>query len=284
MESSYNQWILFIFSSFIIGMKSLKEIEVKIPSAVQVGETITLQCNYDLEGEPLYTVKWYKGTREFYRFIPKELPNTKVFALPGIDVDLSKSTPNEVVLRNVQSEVTGRYKCEVSSDAPNFDTKFNSGYMYVVDAPLDDPSLLIEKNYVDIGDFISGNCTTLPSYPATNVSWYLNGIRIPESFSRKLEVEPEFLSSRRKHYVMISGVELQIMESTFQEGKAALSCVASLFNIYRGERKAILEEAKPRPKPSSVLSPRDDRSESQRLEIPSLQILIIVLLLMHVHR
>ncbi|ERL85008.1 hypothetical protein D910_02431 [Dendroctonus ponderosae] len=95
-------------------------------------ETITLQCAFDLEGEPLYTVKWYKGSKELFRFIPKELPNSKVFAMPGIEVDLSKSTRNELVLRNVQPEVTGRYKCEVSSDAPNFYTKMDSGYMYVV--------------------------------------------------------------------------------------------------------------------------------------------------------
>ncbi|CAH1129941.1 unnamed protein product [Ceutorhynchus assimilis] len=284
MEISPSQWILIMFSTFIIGMDSLKEIEISIPVAVRVRDTISLQCKYDLEGEPLYTVKWYKGTKEFFRFVPKELPNTKVFALPGIDVDLSKSTPNEVVLRNVQPEVTGRYKCEVSSDAPYFDTKWNSGYIYVIDAPLDDPSLLIEKNYVDVGDFITGNCTTLPSYPATNVSWYLNGKRIPERFSKKLEVTPEFMSSRRKHYVTMSGIELQIMESTFQNGKAFLSCVASLFNIYRGERKEVLEEAKPRPRPSSVLSSRDERSGGQQLEILPTLIVLVFLLIIYVHR
>lgn len=45
---------------------------------------------------------------------------------------LSKSTPNEVVLRNVQPAVTGRYKCEVSTDSPNFYTHMVSGYMYVI--------------------------------------------------------------------------------------------------------------------------------------------------------
>lgn len=71
------------------GIQSLKEIDINIPQGVRIGETITLQCKYDLEDEPLYTVKWYKGSKEFYRFIPKELPNTKVFPLPGIDVDVS---------------------------------------------------------------------------------------------------------------------------------------------------------------------------------------------------
>lgn len=61
---------------------------VTVPQAATVGDTVTLQCRYNLEGEPLYTVKWYKGQSEFYRYLPKELPNTQVFPLPGINVDV----------------------------------------------------------------------------------------------------------------------------------------------------------------------------------------------------
>lgn len=35
-------------------------------------------------------------------------------------------------MRNVQPEVTGKYKCEVSTDAPNFFTSTAAGYMYVI--------------------------------------------------------------------------------------------------------------------------------------------------------
>lgn len=45
---------------------------------------------------------------------------------------MSKSNANEVVLRHVQTEATGKYKCEVSSDAPNFYTMYVSGYLYVI--------------------------------------------------------------------------------------------------------------------------------------------------------
>ncbi|KAL3278941.1 hypothetical protein HHI36_016459 [Cryptolaemus montrouzieri] len=112
--------------------EALRDVKVTIPQAARIMDTVTLQCRYDLEGEQLYTVKWYKGAKEFFRFIPKELPNTQVFPLPGIDVDLSKSNSNEVVLRHVQPDVTGRYKCEVSSDAPNFYTLMVSSYLYVI--------------------------------------------------------------------------------------------------------------------------------------------------------
>lgn len=67
----------------------MKDVFVTVPQAVNVGDTVTLQCRYDLEGEALYMVKWYRHGREFFRYIPKEMPSTQVFPYPGIDVDVS---------------------------------------------------------------------------------------------------------------------------------------------------------------------------------------------------
>lgn len=68
---------------------ALKDVTATIPRAARIGDTVTLQCRYDLEGEPLYTVKWYKGKDEFFRYVPKEMPSTQIFPLPGINVDVS---------------------------------------------------------------------------------------------------------------------------------------------------------------------------------------------------
>lgn len=59
------------------------------PKAVSRGGQATLYCLYDLEGAPLYTVKWYRGQREFYRYSPNENPSTKIFPFHGIHVDVS---------------------------------------------------------------------------------------------------------------------------------------------------------------------------------------------------
>nr|CAI5828558.1 unnamed protein product [Callosobruchus analis] len=52
-----------------------------------MSHSVTLYCEYDLEGAPLYSVKWYRDGDEFYRYVPKEEPPTRVFPLPGLRVD-----------------------------------------------------------------------------------------------------------------------------------------------------------------------------------------------------
>jgi hypothetical protein len=71
------------------GVGGLQNVSVIVPVAVSPGDTVILHCSYDLEGDELYTVKWYKGRQEFFRYVPKELPHTRVFPLPGVNVDVS---------------------------------------------------------------------------------------------------------------------------------------------------------------------------------------------------
>ena len=65
------------------------DVSIRIPTAVAENSTINMTCLYDLGELPLYTVKWYKGAKEFYRYIPKELPPMKVFPPLGAKVDVS---------------------------------------------------------------------------------------------------------------------------------------------------------------------------------------------------
>ena len=32
-----------------------------------MNQSVFLTCEYDLQGEPLYSIKWYKDQQEFYR-------------------------------------------------------------------------------------------------------------------------------------------------------------------------------------------------------------------------
>uniref|UniRef100_A0A182FT20 Ig-like domain-containing protein n=1 Tax=Anopheles albimanus TaxID=7167 RepID=A0A182FT20_ANOAL len=57
------------------------------PPWVRRGQEAQLHCQYEMEGAPLYSVKWYRGTLEFYRYSPFENPPAKIFPFTGIKVD-----------------------------------------------------------------------------------------------------------------------------------------------------------------------------------------------------
>ncbi|XP_046674059.1 uncharacterized protein LOC124363040 [Homalodisca vitripennis] len=209
-----------------------------MPVAVPTGSTASLLCLYDLEGDQLYTVKWYKGRQEFFRYVLKELPHTRVFALPGINVDVVASGAEMVVLRDVQKFLSGKYRCEVSSDAPHFHTEVVSGYMHVVNELLEEPVIRLEKNSYSAGDTLRANCSSPPSSPPANVTWYLNG-------------EEEEASSLQHHgntsdTVTTASLTVELSAARFPGGKLRLRCVADLFSISRTVRELWLDEDRPR--------------------------------------
>ena len=58
--------------------------------SVTRGTDIILHCRYDLEdGDRLYAVKWFHGTREFYRFQPELQPPARFFPIEDVYVDVS---------------------------------------------------------------------------------------------------------------------------------------------------------------------------------------------------
>jgi len=77
-------FVLFIY----IGCLGVRDVRLVLPTAVMTGQSVRLICLFDLQGAPLYSVKWYRGKREFYRYVPKEEPPMKQFPLPGITVDV----------------------------------------------------------------------------------------------------------------------------------------------------------------------------------------------------
>ena len=48
----------------------VRMLEMVVPDQVILGEMASLHCLYDMEGEELYSVKWYKNGHEFFRYIP----------------------------------------------------------------------------------------------------------------------------------------------------------------------------------------------------------------------
>jgi hypothetical protein len=77
---------VFLFSGALT--LTLKNIDV--PSHSLVGQDARLTCEFDMEGGTLYSVKWYKDEKEFYRYVPGDRPKLQVFRQDGILVDVSR--------------------------------------------------------------------------------------------------------------------------------------------------------------------------------------------------
>ncbi|XP_042904037.1 uncharacterized protein [Parasteatoda tepidariorum] len=119
----YSSLLFFLF--LVLFFKSawcLKLVSLHVPNLVVVGEDVQLQCAYDLEGDPLYSIKWYRDDVEFYRYVPRDKPPGQFFPLKGVSVDTLRSVNGTLILLETDETTTGNYKCEVSADAPSFQT------------------------------------------------------------------------------------------------------------------------------------------------------------------
>ncbi|KAM7362290.1 immunoglobulin domain-containing protein beaten path VI isoform 2-T4 [Cochliomyia hominivorax] len=180
-------WI--IISDISLNADCLKDLKIFVPDAVIMGNAATLSCQYDLEQAALYSVRWYFGAEEFYRYVPKENPPTLVFPVSGINVDLTNSDATSVTLKGVTRELTGNYQCEVSEDAPLFHTDIRSAHMQVIELPKDDPTMQVDKKIITANDNFKAVCTIGPSYPAANVTWYINGRKVYKTPFQRITLE-----------------------------------------------------------------------------------------------
>nr|XP_045591407.1 uncharacterized protein LOC123753464 [Procambarus clarkii] len=154
--------------------QGLRVTEVEVPRVVLVGESAKLRCHFALRGEALYSLKWWKNSRQFYQFIPKNTPRMAVFSAPGVNVNVGSSTLHQVELVDLETSSSGIYKCEVVGEAPTFTTHIRAANMTVIDTPDGPPVVrgLNPSGYRE-GDIIHLNCTSYRSWPPPTLSWVL---------------------------------------------------------------------------------------------------------------
>nr|CAD7458647.1 unnamed protein product [Timema tahoe] len=123
----------------------------------------------------------------------------------------------------------------------------------VPDLPDGDPRLVVEKTRYSVGDMVRANCSSPPSNPGLNLTWVVNGKKTKVS-SYQQSVSRNSRESNERMVTSIS-LEMEISASSFQYGKVRLQCLATMFQLYRGEVEVVLEEERPRP--ASVLGTRE---------------------------
>ncbi|XP_017303494.1 uncharacterized protein LOC108253649, partial [Diaphorina citri] len=113
-------------------MSSLVLEKVIVPFIKKVGDSAILECRFDLEGDRLYSVKWYKENEEFYRYTPVSPRTVQTWRVAGTKVDEIKSNSTHLYLRSVNLKSTALYRCEVSAEKPAFVSKLAGGHMNVI--------------------------------------------------------------------------------------------------------------------------------------------------------
>ncbi|XP_058120785.1 uncharacterized protein LOC131282874 [Anopheles ziemanni] len=231
-KTMYEMWCWIVILQFFLIKEFASGImltEVRVPMHTIKGHSVRLECHYNMEGEALYSVKWYKDGREFYRYVPRDDPPGSVFPQPGIFVDLLNSTSDQVVLDTIDLSSSGKYRCEVSAEAPSFQTVSDHGEMLVVVLPEEDPYITGGKPRYQIGDVVRVNCTSGRSKPAVHLTWYINGEAADGALVKQYE---PVVSGPDKLETSILGLEFRVKLKHFKRGDMKLKCLATISTVY----------------------------------------------------
>jgi len=196
----------------------------------EVGHSLSLDCEYKLEGDSLYSLKWYRDDREFFRYIPQESPPVTIFLLHGISVSDS-SSPTRLVLKNTSLSTSGSVKCEVSAGPPRFQTDIKQVEVQVVALPSQAPKILGVKGQYEVGDLVMAQCLSPVSVPPVTLSWYINS---DSAVSGEVGPQEDMASSAPEHSIhSVLPLRLTIRRHHIgEDGRIRLKCTASVLDLY----------------------------------------------------
>merc|ERR1719471_1670449 len=224
------KFFLLLFTLFK-DIASLSKIEVRIPRYIQAGDTADLICSYYLDSHNLYSVKWYKGRHEFYRFMPHETPPVKIFPVKGMKINMTASDHVRVVLDQVQTKLTGTYLCEVTV-TPTFFALAESANMTIIDFPPDGPIINVDRKQFQVGETAHLTCSVQSSSPPSQLSWFINDEPAHEIYvSRIYQPQPKIVNGRRS---AVESLELSfpVTATHFHNNKVRLKCLATIAGLY----------------------------------------------------
>ncbi|XP_022705154.1 uncharacterized protein LOC111269636 isoform X4 [Varroa jacobsoni] len=196
--------------TMLSGVTGLRLTQLGVPSLVRFGEPTWLNCSYALDrGERLYSIKWYKDNVEIYSHIPGEVPATKAFQHPGVDIDvtlsfsrvsplptskgsrvyiiLGRSTVSDLFLRSTDAMSDGRYRCEVSQEV-SFTTERAKKDLLVYDIPDSDPVVVGLHSAYRTNDLVNATCYFGPlKGTSCSLSWYINGTKVKKELESLMD-------------------------------------------------------------------------------------------------
>ena len=76
-----------VYKCIITEVDALRINKIEAPNQAFTGDTVTLRCEYDVEGGKLHSVKWYHNNLQFYWY--RELDGSWAFPEKDMTVDVS---------------------------------------------------------------------------------------------------------------------------------------------------------------------------------------------------
>ncbi|XP_022248782.1 uncharacterized protein LOC111087205 [Limulus polyphemus] len=217
-------------------VSSLKLVELHVPAGVARGAPLWLYCGYDLEGDDLYSVKWYKDHVEFYRFLPSDHPPGQKYDLQGVYMDLERSNQTHVFLTETDLRTEGLYECEVSTEAPSYSTVQADKILKIYVLPQEPPDIEGNKSSYRIGEEVNITCRSKPSKPVANLTWHIKGKEITASDVTTYD-NLEHLNGLKTATV---GLTFIVTYSHFSYGVMCIRCTASVTQKYSTHSKELI--------------------------------------------
>ena len=92
-----------------------------------------------------------------------------------------RSNRQTVTLLRLNLKSAGAYKCEISAEAPLFDTVSRICRLSVIVLPNSQPRISGAKHTYHVGERVSVNCTSDRSKPAASLRWYINDMEVSKN-------------------------------------------------------------------------------------------------------
>ncbi|XP_046635629.1 uncharacterized protein LOC124314463 [Daphnia pulicaria] len=228
--SSWSVLALLILQHVTYKCDALVITQMVVPGHVQRGSDFVLRCLYDLDGDSLYSVKWYKGSHEFFGYVPKETPQFRVFPWSNFTIHYDELEIGKVHLKAVTREAEGRYKCEVSTEAPHFNTDYREENLTVYDIYSDGPSMVGNPtNDLKPGNQLRFTCSFRKSRPKPILSWFVDSQETINKVESRYVMESALLASEDKSSG--SGMELWSAESELSYWPTARQLERKFLNV-----------------------------------------------------
>lgn len=87
-----------------------------VPKEVIINSQVKLICDVELEGDSLYSLKWYLNGTEILSFMPSRNESMD-FLVDYLPLSFDSSNWTEVVIEDVSWHLEGTWSCEVFADS-----------------------------------------------------------------------------------------------------------------------------------------------------------------------